>query len=335
MSVAAGIWEQSVTLPAQSNPTIIRSYLPTGTLIYNLSTTTAVWVSNNAGVAIGQGIRIGPLGSATWVYEGGAAYGVSDDPTVSVALNLSSNFENLTNPVDVGLAVANALNKTKLLLVQTLAAGSGNTVPIDISPYSTIVIVASPNGAGQVNLTWTQTDDSGNVDVDTDVILTNSAYNSTRTWRIAVVGSRLVLNNTLGIATDVFVVGTARPMANGQRVSHASASAGGLSMIININGNGTFVFTPPIGQTLEGQCWFRASMGGTTTAVCYIACHVDLTAPAVEFVVVDRGEFVVDTGNKVANKLIALPSQDYRFEAVVTNFTAAFTITIEVAACKP
>lgn len=251
-----------------------------GSLIINNDTVNAVWISTNAGVTPGAGIRIGALGSITWTQGVKTLYACVDTGVTSkVSIAVSSNAQNPDNPVDVGVSVAqqillNGVPNVGLVdqLYNNVLNNGGNTGIIDVTKYASLVLVANdvanPNRTYCLQASYQQAgnseylssiDNLGNATSYAWVIPTYAA----RTMKIYVVS-----NGTVGL----IVYGTNRLVTRAQslgpygepRLFHLNATALAANSITTlpcIDKIGSGVDNRPYLQN-NGLCYFRAAIAG-------------------------------------------------------------------------
>lgn len=127
--------EQSLSVPVGQVITL-NVGLSSGSTIYNMDGKNSIWVSANPGVFSGIGMKIGPRGTLTWAGNS-ACYAIADAvATDSVPITISDNASGMTNPVDVGVAVALGVADQALSLTDDTQAGIANKVGIAVSNQS-------------------------------------------------------------------------------------------------------------------------------------------------------------------------------------------------------
>lgn len=136
--------DQTLTVNAGPAQTV-GANLANGYLIRNLSTSTKVWVSSDPGVQSGYGQPIGPLGSLIW--NGGPCYAILDASTGSASLVLSTNTQQVVDPV----SVAQALN------LSTSLTGFGNNAPVSVQGLGSVSGNIQIPGAGYLVVTFLAT----------------------------------------------------------------------------------------------------------------------------------------------------------------------------------
>lgn len=129
------------------------------TTLYNMSTTSAVWVGNSQSVAPNTGMRIGPLGTARWAKTSGLAW-VCVDTGVSapININVSNDVSDTANPVDVATATAIAVFSqgvppvdAPLSLTPPIWTGAGSPPAVnffDVTHYNSLVLDLYPTNRG-------------------------------------------------------------------------------------------------------------------------------------------------------------------------------------------
>lgn len=140
--------DQTITVNA-GPPQQIGSNLNSGYTIRNQSTTTAVWVSSQAGVTPGYGQKIGALGSLLW--NGGPCYAALDTTTGSATLSMSTSTQQITDPVAIAQAV-NAQGIPNVLTgsVLTPSSSSSTAFVFSVSQYASIAATIFYTGYGQL-----------------------------------------------------------------------------------------------------------------------------------------------------------------------------------------
>lgn len=119
--------EQSLSVPVGQVITL-NVGLSNGSTIYNMDGANAIWVSANPGVFSGIGMKIGPKGTLSWAGNS-ACYAIADAvATGPVPITISDNASGMTNPVDVGVAVALGVANTALSLTGTTMAGIADNI---------------------------------------------------------------------------------------------------------------------------------------------------------------------------------------------------------------
>lgn len=192
--------QQSVYVQ-QGTVTTVHPQLAAGATIYNGDINNAVWVASSPSVSPNAGMRIGPKGSLQWTNNNAPCYAATDG--VSVTLTVSTDIQNLNNPVDIGVAVATQLlaNGIPSVFLGNVIS-SGNSLPVlgggygitnlDVSRYASVVVTIRPTLSSQISATCTD-DFGGNLgSFDFPVTYAGSPV----TFSIPVTGPILSLTST-------------------------------------------------------------------------------------------------------------------------------------------
>lgn len=147
--------DSTITINA-GPPQQIGANLAQGYTIRNQSTTTGLWLRGDPTVAIGNGQKLGALGSILW--NGGPCYAALDATTGSATVSLSTNTQQVNDPVAVAQAinlqgVPNVLTGTVIASgasLPSLGANQFGFTGLDVSTYASVIIQFRPQSIGQV-----------------------------------------------------------------------------------------------------------------------------------------------------------------------------------------
>jgi hypothetical protein len=182
--------------------------LEAGALLYNTDANNAVWLAATQAVAPNYGMRLGPLGTATW--NGGPIWAVVDTGVATpVQIAVSPDVTQLTNPVDVASAVAAKLliqgvPSVSLLTTLTTVTNVGNNISsgiLDVHLYASVMIRASSlhNFALRIDQ---YADAAGTILINTEYITCTDIVNP-RSWHIPLSGIALKITTFNNGTADI------------------------------------------------------------------------------------------------------------------------------------
>lgn len=248
--------DQTITLQPNAVQTI-SAQLAQATTITNQSTTESIWISSLPSVAVGNGQKVGALGSLQWA--GGPCYGIVDG-SAPANVRLSSSVSQIVDPVSVAQAI-NAAGVPNVL--------SGGSVPVpgdgqwQVGQYASLSINLLTSGNGILKIAFFPPNNA------------NPIYQETYTIGQGINGFLLVTNvygSVMTITaqgggfsvTNLVVYGSNRAVPRDKLVPSTLMLNAGLTQIYNANTRYTLqsVVTPGGLATLN----FRASAGLITAA---------------------------------------------------------------------
>lgn len=207
------------SVPVNAGPSQQLSGAPLGanTVVYNSDPTNSVWISSVQSVSPGNGIKLNPFSTATWV--GKQLWACLDTGGIApVMLQVSDDVSTFDDIAGVAAATAakllaqgipNVLT-AKSLIVPTVFANNGSST-VDTTQVSTLLLsLASEVGASNpvVQLQWTT------LGVNTVEWLTTPLFGAnTVQWEIPVKGTTLRVTVLLSAGTSIVLalVGTNQP----------------------------------------------------------------------------------------------------------------------------
>lgn len=119
-----------------------------GSTIYNQDSNNGVWLSSVQSVSPNNGMFLGALGTLEWT-KGQVWACVDTGVTQPVQLTISDDVSNITNPVELGAAIAAKLLVTgvpNVLTEDTIYFGPQGNMTLDVSGYASLVIAPTGNG---------------------------------------------------------------------------------------------------------------------------------------------------------------------------------------------
>lgn len=271
-----------VDVPTTRSVEVARK-LDVGTLIYNTSSTSAVYLSSSPQVTPANGLKLGAFGTVHW--SGGACYAcVGTGVAASVRLQVSPDATDLNNPIDIAAATAAQLLASGVPNVGLTATIPGAnlsnlgslkngviSVAFDISTYASLILTAGGEGSGQtftVLLTFTGSNSASWTEYFSSVDGNFNSYN----WIIPCLAATSVKITTFSATTtttDVNLTGTNRIVQEiklldnlNMPIKYASIAAVlAVNQLVNpavVTGSGMI--------TQSGLCYVRATLTGAGAA---------------------------------------------------------------------
>lgn len=219
---------------------------PGGFTIFNNSALPAdvVWISESANGGQGQGHRLGAFGTFKWTDPRIVPYAVLDQASTSTSVNVAvlPYIDNPESPVDIGIAVANALFASgvpSVLIATPIAALSGQLQTIssfpptgqprlDVSQYSTLhLVVTSMLQANVITLLWSDVANPTAVQITTQYLTGDALaalFSEPYAWEIPIKGKYLVIANG-GLAGPFTIITTGTNQPNQGKIRNLAYGA--------------------------------------------------------------------------------------------------------------